>query len=148
MNPKIREYVEIIGIFGVIVSLAFVGLQLRQSHEIALAEQYQSRAHGVMNLLTSTLEANIDVNLIQASTEDLTEAEIFQRISIVNWAITSFDNNHYQYELGFLSDDSFQGITNAFRNIILDDFNRQLFEQQKLNYRPSFVSFVEVLAEK
>ena len=35
---KIRDWLEIIGIFSVVVSLVFVGLQMRQTHEIALAE--------------------------------------------------------------------------------------------------------------
>ena len=37
-QTKLRDWLEIVGIFSVVVSLVFVGLQMRQTHEIALAE--------------------------------------------------------------------------------------------------------------
>ena len=39
-----KDVAELVGIAAIIASLLFVGLQLKQSHEIALATQYQSRA--------------------------------------------------------------------------------------------------------
>ena len=42
-SARINDSLQIIGLFGVIASLVFVGLQLKQSHEIALAEIYQAR---------------------------------------------------------------------------------------------------------
>lgn len=37
-QDKFRDWLEIVGIFAVVVSLAFVGLQMRQTQEIAVAE--------------------------------------------------------------------------------------------------------------
>lgn len=37
-QAKLRDWLEIIGIFAVVVSLVFVGLQMRQTQEIAVAE--------------------------------------------------------------------------------------------------------------
>ena len=49
---------EHVGIVAIVASLLFVGLQLKQSHEIALATQYQSRAEATMNLHLASIEAD------------------------------------------------------------------------------------------
>ena len=41
---KINDWLQVIGVFGVIVSLIFVGFQIQQTHEIALSSIYQSRS--------------------------------------------------------------------------------------------------------
>ncbi len=43
-----KDWLQVIVVFGVIASLVFVGLQLRQSHEIALVAPYQAWAAAVM----------------------------------------------------------------------------------------------------
>jgi len=37
---KIGDWLQIVGMFGVIASLLFVGLQMKQSHEIAKSATY------------------------------------------------------------------------------------------------------------
>ena len=37
-QAKFREWLEVVGIFAVVVSLVFVGLQMRQTQQIAIAE--------------------------------------------------------------------------------------------------------------
>ena len=44
MNAKQKEVVEIVGIFAVVASLIFVGMQLMLDRKVALAEQYFNRA--------------------------------------------------------------------------------------------------------
>jgi len=42
-TAKVQDWLQIIGTFGVIASLMFVGLQMRQTHDIALSTTYQNR---------------------------------------------------------------------------------------------------------
>jgi hypothetical protein len=42
-SQKFNDSVQILGMVGIIGSLVFVGLQLKQSQEIAIASQYQAR---------------------------------------------------------------------------------------------------------
>lgn len=44
---KIQDWMEVIGIFAVVASLIFVGLEMRQAHEISLSQAYQSRVAAV-----------------------------------------------------------------------------------------------------
>ncbi|NIU94561.1 hypothetical protein GWN15_15620 [candidate division KSB1 bacterium] len=43
-----KEIAELIGTAAIVASLIFVGLELRQSHEIAIAAEYQERASSVI----------------------------------------------------------------------------------------------------
>lgn len=40
---ELDDWLQIVGIFAVVASLVFVGLQLKQTQEIAIAGQYQQR---------------------------------------------------------------------------------------------------------
>ena len=42
-SAKLNDWLQVIGLFGVIASLIFVGLQMKQDREIALAGTYQDR---------------------------------------------------------------------------------------------------------
>jgi len=43
-----KEVAEILGITSIVASLIFVGLQLKQSQEIAIAAQYQARTDTII----------------------------------------------------------------------------------------------------
>lgn len=55
-SAKLNDWLQVLGMFAVVASLIFVGLQMRQDHEIALSAIYQARA-----------QMTIDINL--ASTD-------------------------------------------------------------------------------
>ena len=48
---KINEWLQVVGIFGVLASLIFVGLQMKQAHEIALSNTYQSRSDATVDAM-------------------------------------------------------------------------------------------------
>ena len=50
-----KDFVELIGIAAIFGSLVFVGLELRQSQQIAIAGQYQQRAESFVDQLYSRL---------------------------------------------------------------------------------------------
>ena len=43
-SAKINDWLQVVGLFGVMAGLAFIGLQLKQDREIAMAEAYHARA--------------------------------------------------------------------------------------------------------
>ena len=55
-SAKLGDWIQIIGIFAVVASLVFVGLQLKQSQEIAVAAQYHNRAALAIEINSSKLE--------------------------------------------------------------------------------------------
>lgn len=45
---KLNDWMQVIGIFTVVASLIFVGLEMRQAQEISMSQAYQSRAAAVV----------------------------------------------------------------------------------------------------
>ena len=51
-SAKINEWLQVVGLFGVIASLLFVGLQMKQDREIALSTATQARTETtIQNIL-------------------------------------------------------------------------------------------------
>ena len=48
-----KHIAELVGIAAIVASLVFVGLQMRQSREIALSQSYQSRADMSVDMFMS-----------------------------------------------------------------------------------------------
>ena len=46
---KINDWLQVVGMFGLIASLVFVGMQIKQDHEIALSGIYQARSDATVN---------------------------------------------------------------------------------------------------
>ena len=62
-SVSFANIINILGVFGVTASLVFVGLELRQSQRIALAEQMNNRVNVLMSLVNSYIEADLDFYL-------------------------------------------------------------------------------------
>ena len=58
---KYSDLFQIVGVIGLIASLIFVGLELRQSQEIALIDQQQERVHLVVGIQQKWAENDIDL---------------------------------------------------------------------------------------
>ena len=46
-----KDVAELVGIIAIVASLIFVGLELRQSQQIAIAGQYQDRTDTYANMM-------------------------------------------------------------------------------------------------
>jgi hypothetical protein len=55
-SDKLRDWLQLVGMLAVVASLLFVGLQIRQSDEIAMSELLDNAA--IRNLELSTLRAD------------------------------------------------------------------------------------------
>ena len=121
---------EFVGAVGVVVTLAYLAIQIRQNthameegKRAALAQTYQMRADGLQQMLVQAAESDhigpIITKLTQAgypenvaSLEGLTPEE---RGRFRQWQIaqqTHWDNMFYQYQQGFLDEEYYRG---AFR---------------------------------
>ena len=59
-SAMIDSLIQLLAMIGIIGSLIFVGLEMRQNYEIALGNQHQGRTELRAALLMSPLEGNID----------------------------------------------------------------------------------------
>jgi len=133
-----------LGVIGIIGSLLFVGLELRQSHKIALADQIQSRNTMLSNFIIAPLNGSATaLRMWGEQGSDLTEEEQLVRIQILRHRILTATNAWQQYELGLLSPEAWQqaerrtrGIWDncSTRHIALSTFTKSLVSYAQSNW--------------
>ena len=106
---------QVIGIFAVVASLIFVGLQMKQTQAIAIASQYQARAALTIEIHSARIQndkvlSDIGNRAMQRLLDSDIDAELktwlgnlslemvgFYRASITQ-TLVLMDNNHFQYQ--------------------------------------------------
>ncbi len=114
MSPKIpltlsfAKVANFLGVVGIIGSLVFVGLELRQNQKLAKTNAYQTRLsemqQAMLNLALSNDLAEIMVKREAEGADALTKAELLRARK---WAIGvqwRMESQYYQYKQGFLDD--------------------------------------------
>ncbi len=110
MKEKLQEYAllaEIISALAIVISLVFVGFQIRDNTIASEAASYQaSVAYDVNNLLAygaSPETAHVFSAYIYSEQDDLNTAEVEQARFLISAAIRGFENQFIQYKAGMLS---------------------------------------------
>ena len=111
--------INFLGIFGVIGSLVFVGLELRQSQRIALAAQQQERAALITELIGSFSDANPPISFLSFLDETLEASDRNKAIAETYvyrvWMI--YENDYLQHNLGLMDEDVWQAKLTSMRNV-------------------------------
>lgn len=139
-----KDIAELAGLVAIIASLIFVGLQLKQSQEIALATQYQARAEATMNVALVGVETNY-VPPIPMLREGLSDTVSARDINMMHWFWIQMDNHYYQYQHGFLAEDAWQAQRRNIQETYGNCELRFVYEWRKQGIRAEFVAMVESL---
>ena len=107
-SSKLNDWLQVAGLFGVIASLIFVGLQMKQADSIAESDVYQERAIAgrETNLTLSTNPYFLSgmAKLYSGASKELSAQEAIALEYDFGSRLFIADNYYRQYELGFLSD--------------------------------------------
>jgi hypothetical protein len=144
-TSRINEWLQVVGMFGVIGSLIFVGLQMKQTQQIALSGTYQSRSNATVDSLVAVIGSpeflSANAKIYKNKSDELTMQEAIAWEYYLGAEMTLFENNHQQYELGFLSEEHWQ------RNVAELSCKFELPLNRKLMaswfYRESFMNVIE-----
>ncbi|MBM89379.1 MAG: hypothetical protein CMQ41_13485 [Gammaproteobacteria bacterium] len=111
-NIDINVLIQLVGMLGVIASLIFVGLQMRQTQQIALAAQAQARTEMLLTRHMTFLEGRSELGYRAFATPyaELTPEERWVRDLHSSWLRDLQQNNYFQYRLGFLNEEQWQVI--------------------------------------
>ena len=146
-NVTWKTVFETAGILAIVVSLVFVGLQLRQSQEIAIAAQYQARAQAAQSMYMSLQESGTSLNAGRKPVSEMTPFERYTAENVNRWAWTQSDNLYFQYNAGFLDEESLDGMKYRVERVFSACDRRYIWEDMRKFLRPSFVSYVEGLTD-
>ena len=150
-----KDVAELFGIAAIVASLLFVGLELRQSHQIAIAAEYQERATTVNNLYNTKIESETALSVVgqpiyeivrSADFPDeyrhLYEAYTVEQLGYLSAnaliSLTNFDNLYFQYQSGFILDESWQAFRYRLLRELESPITRLAFEEDPNWYRASY----------
>ena len=162
-TEKLNDWMQVVGIFALVASLVFVGVQLRQDRQIAKVEIYQSRASTVAETLTAAA-SNSDA--LSALARTMVPGPV-DEIRMAGWAgplstqeyllaymqsqslLALADNSHFQYQEGFLPEEHWLSVRATLKNTFsrIPVF-RSVFEMNQDGFRPAFRDeLLEITAE-
>lgn len=108
-NVKIRNWLEVIGIFGVIASLIFVGLQMRQSQKIAMSSVNLQRTDTVVQMLsdmaTDPTWRSVWHKRISDDFDSWTADESASYLFFSLAQAYRYQDSYWQYNQGFTTED-------------------------------------------
>jgi len=153
-SNRLRDWLEIVGIFAVVASLIFVGMQMRQTHEIALSQAYQSRVAAAVEwnvAFGSNAAALAAFGKAEAGRQDDTSGD--ERLAlrqVMHGLFLLYDNAHYQNQQGFVSDEFWAMTRNSMRHMMRNPAVREIFLARLAtgNVRPAFRAVVEALEDQ
>ena len=145
MNSKPqRDWLQIIGQFGVVASLIFVGMQMKQDQEIALSAAYQARTATLIEFLTAMATDDVTRSAFAkagSSINELTPDEATAAIMINMAGRELMQNSHYQYNKGYLDEEHWQSVRRIIRQQLRNPIAREGLLSDAI--RPSFRRIVE-----
>ena len=145
-----NDVIQLAAMVGIIASLIFVGLQMRQSQRIALAAQAQQRAAMLMDRSNAWLESGLDFQSIhfeQNYDAVISESMIAMRTSAhQSWFL--YENDYEQYSLGLMPDDIWQAKLRGIDRVYNICEVRQIYQSRAVMFSNNFRAIVESLPNK
>lgn len=160
----LKDWLEVIGLFSVVASLIFVGLQMKQTHDIALANQYQARADYHLEMQLGAMSDSFTMQLtgrrVRAEYEKFTDLSPFASAFLretsdedlgrthTNGLISlkQMDNLHFQYQAGFLDEESWMPFRENLRQIVQGPYG-YTYRMSRSNFRRSYQDLIDTMIE-
>lgn len=146
---KLHDWLQVVGLFGVIASLIFVGLQMKQDRDIALSQAYQARSDQITAIMaefgTDPAIQSAMAKFDSKRPQDITPEER-EAVSLWIGAIFNFyENIHFQYLNGFIDEEHWEKSRTGLKNLLVDEFPRARFRNEMSSWRRSFRALAEEL---
>lgn len=140
---KNRKFIEIIGLFSVVGSLVFLGIEVKQNTIAvrgATQQAVSSQVSEMYRILTENenIEKLINQCYKGISKTDISESEYVQLWAFQMMGFRRIENIHLQYKNGLLTEDAFSRIRiGIYRTKIV----REIWEERKGDFEPDFANF-------
>lgn len=155
-TSKLNNVMQIVGMFAIVASLIFVGLQINQTQEIALSNAYQARASQSIELVLAIADNQAAgaafTKSIQGDFDSISLNEKHASAYVVYGVMFSWENAHYQFTQGFLSEERWLGTRNdikgALEHPLWNTFVFDLwFNKMRLGFQDVLIQIAQELEE-
>jgi hypothetical protein len=114
-----KETAEVLGIIAIVASLIALVTELRQTQSALLAETYQARAVDAIGELLDVADSEYLAPILAATNngadhDAVANLDAVSRLRLLNYLrarMIDWDNEHYQYQNGFMDADFFETTT-------------------------------------
>ena len=147
MNNRI--VLEGVGIFSVIGSLLFVGVEIRQNTSAVRGATQQDISYQISEMYKIGVENEKIASIMSRSYQglkkkDLTDTEFLQFWLFSMLGYRRVENIYLQYKNGFLTEEAFDRIGMAFYRTPIQ---LEIWEERKNGFDPEFAQFFEQLRD-
>ena len=152
-SEKLRNWLEIVGIFSVVASLIFVGLQMRQAHKISLSQTYQSRTTAAAEFNTTFASNPVALSAytksVEGRSEEITAEEYHSLHRMIIAVLHLYDNAHFQYQQGFVSEEFWMATRASLKSWMrYGTLNAIILERMDIQGRPEFKAVVRSIDDE
>ena len=148
-SAKLNDWMQVAGIFALVASLIFVGMQMKQEQEIAIASQYHDRATLAVENFHAMAELGMSIGTALCPVEPTEDrsAEDIRVVCLIGLAYLVMADNHlYQYESGFMDESAWQAQRRLLKLILSrNDIYRILYQNTRGMRRESFLQLGDQL---
>ena len=107
---NVDTWIQLVGMLGVLAGLVFVGLELQQSQQIAVANALQGRNQMQSNYLLAPLEGQLQALELRPAQDyqKLNPTQLLIRQQLILHRSVTITNAWQQYSFGLLTEDAWQ----------------------------------------
>ena len=133
---------EFLGSIGVIATLIYLAIQVRQTQRAVNANTYQALSDTSVSLfaLSASTDGIAHAMTKLADEEQLDPIETYRAQNLYRATLRNVENWHYQWEQGLLPGDKIEALAGAMSGWPAMGI---WWEEEKPKLRPSFVAWVE-----
>jgi len=140
------NYGEFLGAIAVFVTLIYLALQIKKTHQIALATLYQMRADAARSLVAQRLQSNELIKVFEKVErhEELTATDRILLDGQFFSALNHFESSHYLYQSGFLDEEHWKSDLRTLSAMFMEsEYLRSYWERSRNGFRDSYVKAVD-----
>ena len=148
---KYSHLFQIVGVIGLIASLIFVGLELRQTQKIAINAQNQARSEAVIEHFKFLHENDLPIYVWVKEGIKEKDRDIVSTSKHIMW--TLYNNDYSQYKSNLMEKDLFEAkrdnpITQLINgnNYLECIISKEVWDSRKNNFQPDFVELINSLS--
>ena len=148
---KLNNYLQTIGALGIIASLIFVGMELRQTQKIALNSQNQSRTETLIRATEFMYENGLPANDMISGNIGEKDRDLLATYKHMAWWI--YNNDFTQYKSGLMQKDLFEAKRDGpmTRNVNGKSFlecviSKEVWNERMYNFQPDFTELINSLS--
>ena len=132
--------IQLIGMLGILGGLVFVGLEMRQSQQLALAAQQTARMQVWTDMVNAFTESQINY--------PGGNGDFKPEMNVAHAALWIFENDYIQFELGLMDENIWQAKMNPLRRTYNTCDGRDVYLQRKSSLDVRLVALIDSLLDE